>query len=98
MRKFTVRFYDWKCSNEISHAVIALEDEVIDRVDDEWVSRLYNLETPEDIAIHIAHNLFILRIKLSQMDGWADLPDHYVKVIKPPFLPQNYDIRAEESK
>ena len=62
-------------------AMIELDDNVIDVVDDEWRSQLYDLHTPEDIAEHIAFNLVINNGKLSSLDGWADQPDDNAKLI-----------------
>lgn len=55
-------------------AILTLDDRVIDAVDDEWRSHLYDLKTPEKIAEHIAFNLLQGR-SLSDLDGWADQPD-----------------------
>ena len=60
---------------------IELDDKVIDVVDDEWRSQLYDLYTPEDIAEHIAFNLVINQWGLSTLDGWADQPDENAKLI-----------------
>jgi hypothetical protein len=54
---------------------LELDDQVIDVVDDEWRSQLYDLYTPEEIAEHIAYNLIANNARLSQLDGWADQPD-----------------------
>ena len=73
-----------KRSFEVSfefEAIIELDDNVIDVVDDEWRSQRYNLRTPEDIAEHIAFNLIINHGKLSSLDGWADQPDDNAKLI-----------------
>lgn len=55
-------------------AEIELDDHVIDVVDDEWRSMLYQLYTPEDIAQHIAYNL-VRGSRLSMLDGWVDQSD-----------------------
>jgi hypothetical protein len=68
MRKFRVEFEDGK------EIILFLNERVIDVVDDEWRSLLYDLKTPEDIAAHVAYNLVINRISLNKMDGWADQP------------------------
>ena len=62
--------------------VIELDDRVIDAVDDEWREHLYNLNTPEDIAEHIAYNLVINNARLTMLDGWADQDDSYAKVLE----------------
>lgn len=65
MRRFKIEFS--------GRAIIELDDEVIDVVDDEWRSQLYDLNTPEEIAEHVGYNLIINGISLSSMDGWADM-------------------------
>ncbi len=62
-------------------AYIKLDDQVIDVVDDEWRSYLYNLHTPEEIAEHIAYNLIFNSGELSMLDGWADQPDSNARLI-----------------
>jgi len=59
---------------------IELDDEVIDQVDDEWRKHLYPLETPEQIAEHIAYNLVMNQWGLSMLDGWANLEDSQARV------------------
>jgi hypothetical protein len=54
---------------------IALDEEVISRVDDEWRSALYDLKNPNEVAEHIAYNLVMHNTRLSQLDGWADMSD-----------------------
>ena len=61
---------------------IELDEEVIDRVDDEWRAVLYgNLNTPGEIAEHIAYNLVMNNAGLSILDGWADMRNDQAKVI-----------------
>jgi hypothetical protein len=55
--------------------IIRLDQAVIDAVDDEWRSEFYGLWTTDDVVEHIAYNLFVNRIPLSSMDGWADQPN-----------------------
>ena len=62
-------------------ATIELDEQVIDVVDDEWRSQLYNLHTPEEIAGHIAYNLIFNSGGLSMLDGWADQPDSNARLI-----------------
>lgn len=63
-------------------AVVELDDAVIEAVDDEWRSMFYKLHTPEDIAEHIAYNLIINKWPLSSLDGWANLPDDFAKLVE----------------
>jgi hypothetical protein len=72
-RKFVVTFE--------GEAEIELDDEVINVVDDQWRSQLYDLKTPEEIAGHIGYNLVINQWNLSNLDGWADQPNHNARVI-----------------
>jgi Ser-tRNA(Ala) deacylase AlaX len=65
-------------------AIIELDDKVISVVDDEWRSQLYDLHTPVDIAEHIAYNLVINGVGLSNLDGWADQENDNAKIISPP--------------
>ncbi len=53
---------------------------VFEQVDDEWRSMFYNLETPSEIVEHITYNL-LRGVTLSQMDGFADLPDEYAVLV-----------------
>lgn len=55
--------------------VIELDDAVIGAVDDEWRSVFYNLRDADDIAAHIAYNLVVRKVELSDLDGWANQPD-----------------------
>ncbi len=86
-RKFEITF------NGIAY--IELDDQVIDVVDDEWRSHLYNLRTPEEIAEHIAYNLIFNNGSLSILDGWADQPDENAKYRD---METEVDIEAEEIK
>lgn len=67
MKRFLITFH--------GEAELEVEDEVIDCVDDDWREELYDLETPGDIAAHIAYNVIFRHATLSSLDGWADQPD-----------------------
>lgn len=70
--------------NEDIHfeGIIELDDKVIQAVDDEWRSVFYpSLNTPYKIAEHIAYNMIVNDLKLSQIDGFANLPDDYVRLV-----------------
>jgi len=58
---------------KINHAVL-------DQVDDEWRSMFYNLNTPSEVIEHITHNL-LQGMRLSQLDGFANLPDEYAVLV-----------------
>lgn len=53
---------------------IKINQAVIAQVDDEWKKMFYDLDSSEEIVEHVAYNLLQGR-RLSQMDGFADLPD-----------------------
>jgi hypothetical protein len=91
-------FYDY-------YAKIELDQKVIDVVTDEWRSVFYPLYTPEDIAEHIAYNLFVNNARLTMLDGWADLSDNMAVIIEHPYFYDDYDFcivksefKAEELK
>ncbi len=73
MKKFLV---SWTVECEIE-----VDDEVIDRVDDDWRKHLYDLKTPLEIAEHLACNLVMNNARLSQLDGWADMKDSQARLI-----------------
>jgi len=82
--------------DEITSGILELDQKVIDVVDDEWRSQLYDLHTPEEIAAHIGYNLMrSWSCKLTSLDGWADLTDDLAKVIKWPDLDQ-WETTAKE--
>ena len=62
--------------------IIEINDDVIDAVDDEWRKQMYNLMTPQDVAEHIAYNMIVNDAKLSQIDGCADMPNEYAKILR----------------
>jgi hypothetical protein len=64
------RIFKIGCRVEVE---VVLDDQIIDVVDDEWRSQLYNLYTPEEIAEHIGLAL-LQGWTLKQLDGWADQP------------------------
>lgn len=59
---------------------VALDQRVIDVVNDEWRSQFYDLYTAQAIAEHIAYNMAKGR-RLSQMDGFANLPDEWAQLV-----------------
>lgn len=55
--------------------------------------RLLRFEySADDIAAHIAYNLIIHRMELSDLDGWADQPDERAFVLED----VRWDVSAEE--
>lgn len=62
---------------------ISINDDVIRSVDDKWREMFYQtLITPQDIAEHIAFNIIVNDVKLSMLDGFADFPNRYAKIIQ----------------
>ena len=79
----------------IDTGIIEIDQKVIDVVDDSWRDALYNLHTPEEIAAHIGFCKFVLNLPLTSMDGWANLDDKMLEVIKYPTL-DDFDRTAKE--
>jgi len=82
---------------DVSGAIIELDQQVIDAVDDDWRANIYPLHTPEDIARHICDNMVRNRLQLSQLDGWADMDNSLAKMLEWPDLDQ-WDLEAREVK
>jgi hypothetical protein len=76
MRKFRMRIE--------AYVEIELADEVIDVVDDEWRSQLYDLNGAEEIAAHIGRNMAVNDAELSLLDGWADQPNSNARMTLEP--------------
>jgi len=79
---------------DITYAVIELDQEVIDAVDDSWREVFYPLYTPADIARHICYNMVENRLPLSSMDGWADKDNSLAKMLDWPDF--DFDMEARE--
>ena len=62
--------------------IIEIDDVVIKSVDENWRSFFYNLTTPQEIAEHIAYNIIVNNATLSRLDGFADMKDDFVRVLK----------------
>lgn len=61
---------------------IELDDKVMSAVDDNWREVFYpSLTTPQKIAEHIAFNMIVNDLKLSGIDGFADLSDEMVRLL-----------------
>ena len=55
---------------------IELDDKVTSAVTDEWREVFYpSITTPQKVAEHIAYNMIVNDLKLSGIDGFANLPD-----------------------
>jgi len=74
MSKTTRRF-----NVELS-CVIEVDADVIRAVNKEWRGRFYHLDTPEEVAQHLAFNLLVNGASLSQLDGFADKEDDAVTI------------------
>ena len=59
---------------------LEIDEQVFDAVTDEWRSVFYPLYSEEDIAIHLAANLGDGMYQLTQLDGWANLKDDFVRI------------------
>lgn len=59
--------------------IVKIHPDVIAQVDDEWREMFYDLNTESDIVDHIAYNL-LRGNRLSQLDGFANLPDDYAEL------------------
>ena len=65
-------------------AVLELDQQVIDAVDDEWRKYLYDLHSPEEIAEMVGRCMMTLGTGLSNLDGWADQPDENARLLDGP--------------
>ena len=81
----------------VDSGIIEIDQAVIDNVDDSWRESLYDLHTPEEIAAQVGFCKFVLNLPLTRMDGWANLDDSMLKVIKYPTL-DDFDRVAKEIK
>jgi len=59
---------------------VKIHQDVITQVDDEWREMFYDLNTESEIVDHIAFNL-LSGFRLSQLDGFANLPDDYAVLL-----------------
>jgi len=60
---------------------IELDDIVINSVDDSWRRTFYDFSTPQQIAEHIAFNMVVNDLELSDIDGFADLSNNMAKLL-----------------
>ena|SRR3972149_11058201 len=82
--------------DKIGTVTIEIDQSVIDNVDDAWRDSMYNLISPEDIMEHVAYNLIINKTSLSNIDGWANLPDDFARVIKDLNIYDEWQCEARE--
>ena len=71
---------------------LELDDAVINAVDDEWRSQLYNLHEPEEIAEMIGRCMVLFGSDLSDLDGWADQPKENARILET----VDEDVEAQE--
>ena len=62
--------------------VIEIDDDVINNVDDSWREMFYDFTTPQQIAEHIAFNMIVNDLTLSQIDGFANLFDDLANLVR----------------
>lgn len=62
-------------------ARIELDDAVIERVDADFRSSLYDLHGAQEIAERIGYNLIVNGARLSIMDGWADMDNDNARIL-----------------
>jgi len=62
---------------------IEIDDAVIEAGQSEDFKKVFGAKMkPQDVANHIAYNILVNSARLSQLDGWADLPDDNVRIIR----------------
>lgn len=76
MKRFDVTF--------TGHATIDIAEEVLALASDANFCSYTGLQSREDIVQHIAFNLVINELTLSQVDGFADRKDDEAKVVEGP--------------
>ena len=60
---------------------IELDRAVIDAVDDLWRKMFYDFNTPQQIAEHIAFNMVVNNLDLSDIDGFVNLSNDMAKLL-----------------
>jgi hypothetical protein len=65
---------------EISQGRVEVDSRALTRVTDAWRKNYFPaLTDDEKIVAHLAYRLIFFNARLSQMSGWDDLPDHYLR-------------------
>lgn len=72
-------------------ALIELDQSVLDEVDDSFKKNIYNLDTLHKIVEHLAYNLIVNQLRLSDLDGWVDHPNSDARVYD-----EDWDITIKE--
>lgn len=77
----TKRPADYDVSGTVS-AVVRVHPDVFKAVlTDEWRLRFYSFHTERDVVEHLAYNLMHNRFRLSELDGFADMPDSHAILV-----------------
>lgn len=62
---------------------LEIDQKVFDAVDDDWRKQFYShIKTEQQIANHIGYNYAVNGDRLSDIDGFANLPPELVRVAK----------------
>lgn len=69
-RSFEFMVLDDYSGEDIDKGVVHITQKVIDQVDDSFRRIFYDINTPEEVAAHIAFNLLINRGPVETLDGW----------------------------
>lgn len=49
---------------------------------DDWEGQYLDLTTKEEVAAHLSYHIGIMRLRLSDLKGFADLPDNAVTIAR----------------
>lgn len=64
----------------VGDVLVKLHPDVLKAIDEEWRNNFYDLEDDKEVAEHIAYNVLINHWQLSELDGFANLPNNYAIV------------------
>ena len=91
IRKFKVRI-----ETEVE---INVDESVINQVNDDWREMFYyDIDTPCKVVEHLAYNIILFDRKLSDLDGFANLPNTAVMIygMNKEINDPNWEIEATE--
>ena len=74
--------------------VVKINQQCFDNVDDDWREYFYPLYSDESIVKHIVWNMINNGLTLPRMDGWANLPESYAKIVELDY--QDLDVESVE--
>lgn len=67
----------------IQEVELEIDSKIIKAVDENWRKTFYkHVKTPQDIANHIGYNVLVNDAQLSNLDGFANLSNNLVKVLR----------------